>query len=97
MCVCVSLSLSLCLRLSVVEQTLAQHHVGDLPKSIDWTNFEGRNFVSPVRNQGSCGSCYAFASMALVEARIRIASNLTNQVILSTQDPVSCSEYAQGW
>ena len=82
--------------MKIQSQTLAQHHVGDLPKSIDWTNFEGRNFVSPVRNQGSCGSCYAFASMALVEARIRIASNLTNQVILSTQDPVSCSEYAQG-
>lgn len=67
-----------------------------LPKQFDWRDRDGVNFVSPVRNQGSCGSCYAFGSMALYEARLRIATNNTVQKVFSTQDIVSCSEYSQG-
>ena len=32
-----------------------------LPEEFDWRNVDGKNYVSPIRNQGSCGSCYAFA------------------------------------
>ncbi|KAK6167586.1 hypothetical protein SNE40_021577 [Patella caerulea] len=67
-----------------------------LPESFDWRNKDGINFVSPVRNQEACGSCYAFGSMALHEARLRIATNNTVQKVFSTQDIVSCSEYSQG-
>ena len=56
-----------------------------LPESFDWTNVDGVNYVSPVRDQASCGSCYAFASAGLVEARIRIASSNQRQDIFSTQ------------
>jgi C1A family cysteine protease len=68
----------------------------DIPTSFDWRNISGTNFVSPVRDQGSCGSCYSFGSAGMMEARIRIASNNQQQPIISTQDIVSCSEYAQG-
>jgi cathepsin C len=34
----------------------------DLPDNFDWRNVSGVNYVSPVRNQQSCGSCYIFAS-----------------------------------
>ena len=34
-----------------------------LPTSFDWRDVSGVNFVSDVRNQGGCGSCYAFSSM----------------------------------
>ncbi|ESO85314.1 hypothetical protein LOTGIDRAFT_221343 [Lottia gigantea] len=67
-----------------------------LPKNFDWRDVNGQNFVSPVRNQKTCGSCYAFGSMALHEARLRIATNNTVQKVFSTQDIVSCSEYSQG-
>jgi len=68
----------------------------DVPASFDWRNVSGVNFVSPVRSQGSCGSCYAFASAGMMEARIRVRSNNKEQPILSPQDVVSCSNYAQG-
>ena len=67
-----------------------------IPKNFDWRNQNGVNYVSPVRNQGSCGSCYAYSSTGMMEARIRIRSQNKSQPILSTQDVVSCSQYAQG-
>ncbi|KAH3818718.1 dipeptidyl peptidase 1-like isoform X2 [Dreissena polymorpha] len=68
----------------------------DLPKSFDWRNVEGLNYVSPIRNQGSCGSCYAFASLAMNEARWRVMTNNTVQPVFSPQDVVECSQYSQG-
>ncbi|XP_078495197.1 dipeptidyl peptidase 1-like [Ciona intestinalis] len=68
----------------------------NLPESFDWRNVNGQNFVSPIRNQQSCGSCYAFASMAMLEARVRIATNNTQTPVFSPQEVVSCSQYAQG-
>nr|XP_057936452.1 dipeptidyl peptidase 1 [Doryrhamphus excisus] len=67
-----------------------------LPEHWDWRNMDGVNFVSPVRNQASCGSCYSFASMGMLEARIRIQTNNSETPILSPQQVVSCSEYSQG-
>ena len=68
----------------------------DLPDFFDWRNVSGANYVSPVRNQGSCGSCYAFASMAMLEARIRIKTRNHFQPVFSPQDVVGCSKYSQG-
>ncbi|XP_034460815.1 dipeptidyl peptidase 1 [Hippoglossus hippoglossus] len=67
-----------------------------LPEHFDWRNVGGVNFVSPVRNQASCGSCYSFAAMGMLEARIRIQTNNSETTILSPQQVVSCSKYSQG-
>lgn len=73
-----------------------QQQILSLPESWDWRNVRGINFVSPVRNQESCGSCYSFASLGMLEARIRILTNNSQTPILSPQEVVSCSPYAQG-
>ncbi|XP_038548822.1 dipeptidyl peptidase 1 [Micropterus salmoides] len=67
-----------------------------LPEHWDWRNVDGVNFVSPVRNQASCGSCYSFATMGMLEARVRILTNNSQAPIFSPQQVVSCSEYSQG-
>ncbi|XP_048738617.1 dipeptidyl peptidase 1-like [Ostrea edulis] len=64
-----------------------------LPETWDWRD---SGFVSPVRNQGGCGSCYAFSSLGMNEARWRLRTNNTQQPVFSTQDIVECSEYSQG-
>ncbi|GFQ76884.1 dipeptidyl peptidase 1 [Trichonephila clavata] len=66
-----------------------------LPVEFDWRNVKGVNYVSPVKNQGECGSCYAFSSLAMLESRLRIMTNNTLKVNLSPQDIVSCSKYSQ--
>eukprot|EP00118_Oscarella_pearsei_P028816 m.3010 g.3010 ORF g.3010 m.3010 type:complete len:457 (+) comp9006_c0_seq1:42-1412(+) len=68
----------------------------DVPDELDWRDVNGMNYVSPVRNQGGCGSCFAFASMGMIEARERILTNNSVQNVYSPQDVVSCSEYSQG-
>jgi hypothetical protein len=45
----------------------------NLPENFDWRNINGENFVSPVRDQQRCGSCYAFGATGMLESR---ASNL---------------------
>ena len=56
----------------------------------------GVNYVSDVRNQGGCGSCYAFSSMGMLESRVNIMTNNTRRHVFSTQDIVSCSPLSQG-
>ena len=58
-----------------------------LPKSWDWRNVVGYNYVSVVKNQGSCGSCVAFAIVAAIESRYRIERNLPNMI-----EPIDFSE-----
>lgn len=46
------------------------------PRSIDWRSARGgTNFVTPIRNQGACGACVAFATVAAVESRLAIAQD----------------------
>nr|ACG60902.1 cathepsin C [Penaeus chinensis] len=70
--------------------------VAFLPENFDWRNVEGVNYVSAVRDQASCGSCYTFASMAQLEARLRMVTRNQRQDVFSTQDAVSCSVLSQG-
>ena len=42
----------------------------------DWRDQKGVNFVSPILNQGNCGSCVAFATIGTLETQMNIATGL---------------------
>lgn len=46
------------------------------PAALDWRNKDGQNWVSPVLNQGNCGSCVAFAAVATMETQMNIQRRL---------------------
>jgi hypothetical protein len=45
------------------------------PASIDWRAHKGKNWVTPIRDQKTCGSCVAFATCATLESRVLIQQN----------------------
>mmetsp|Transcript_23773 Transcript_23773/g.64728 ORF Transcript_23773/g.64728 Transcript_23773/m.64728 type:complete len:457 (-) Transcript_23773:54-1424(-) len=57
-----------------------------LPASVDWRN---KGAVGPVKNQGQCGACWAFAAAAAMEGAWKIAAGTL--VSLSEQQIVDCS------
>jgi len=49
----------------------------ELPSSWDWRNMGGASYIGSVRNQGSCGSCYAFGAAAAAEGTFNYAMGKT--------------------
>lgn len=64
------------------------------------TSFDGRtqwpSCIHAVRDQGSCGSCWAFGSSEALSDRFCVASNGAVNVILSPEDLVSCDKWNYG-
>lgn len=55
-----------------------------LPAAYDLRNVGGQNFITPVKDQGGCGSCVAFGVCATIEGKFRVQRNDANlQVDLS--------------
>ena len=48
----------------------------DLPSSFDWRDHNGRSYIGPIRDQGDCGSCYAFGAAAAAEGTYNKAMGL---------------------
>jgi len=64
------------------------------------TSFDGRTAwskcITPVKDQGKCGSCWAFASGDTLGDTRCIKKKVTSMVQLSQQDQVSCDIYDYG-
>ncbi|MFP4346571.1 MAG: C1 family peptidase [Anaerolineales bacterium] len=48
------------------------------PSSFDWRSYQGYNWLTPIKNQGGCGSCWAFSAVGVAEAAHNIAANNPN-------------------
>lgn len=66
--------------------------LSDVPASVDWRTKSG--VVTPVKNQGGCGSCWAFSAAETMESALAIATGEPAPV-LSPQQIVSCSPNPQ--
>jgi len=74
-----------------------------VPATFDWSDIDGngKSYVTPIRNQSSCGSCWAFAAAAGLESYTLMTQNMPNfnldlaeQILISCQNPNGCSG---GW
>lgn len=55
---------------------------------VDWRN---RGIITPIKNQGKCGSCWAFAATAAHETYQIQYRNQPKDIVLSEQQLVDCS------
>lgn len=63
------------------------------PASFDWSNTYP-SVVNPVRNQGQCGSCWAFAAVGTLEATYALKTGVLKS--FSEQQFVDCSQSNYG-
>lgn len=76
---------------------LIQGTLNKPPGSVDWRNNNGVNRVPPIRNQGLCGSCVAFATVATIESMLLIERDTTldlSEAELFSEGGGSC---VHGW
>jgi C1A family cysteine protease len=74
----------------------------DTPEEFSWKNFEGKDWTSPTKNQGNCGSCGVFAAIGALESVINIMEgnadidpDFSEQYVLSCL-PAAALTYGEG-
>lgn len=75
----------------MTDQQLDDYNEWDaIPLFDDWDPY-----VKPGRQQDDCGSCYAVASLSMLETRFKIQKNIlnysTDDVSFSIQHMIDCS------
>lgn len=63
-----------------------KHDLQDLPTYVDWRTI---GIITPVKDQGDCGSCWAFATAETLESHYALETKYLN--ILSEQQILDCT------
>ncbi|TVU07259.1 hypothetical protein EJB05_47307, partial [Eragrostis curvula] len=59
-----------------------------LPVTVDWRT---KGAVTPIKNQGQCGCCWAFSAVAAMEGIVKLSTS--NLISLSEQEIVDCDTH----
>jgi C1A family cysteine protease len=85
---------------TVIPLGAASSMAGAVPNTFSWNGYFGApNYMTPVKDQGACGSCWAFAGVGDMEAQYQInKGNPSTGIDLSEQNVLQCSGGScSGW
>ena len=68
-------------RLAVAKPERHARGAAAYPAAFDWRNVNGANYVTPIEDQGGCGSCVAFGTVATLEAAYQVSRGDPNSGI----------------
>ncbi|GMH88198.1 hypothetical protein TrVE_jg13268 [Triparma verrucosa] len=69
--------------------TITLDDIKNAPSSIDWSA-GGNLAITDVKDQGNCGSCWAFSTIETVESALYLAGTFDSPTALSTEELVDC-------
>jgi len=66
-------------------------NISDTPDEFSWKEYNGKDWTTPARHQGNCGSCWVFAAIGALESIIKIREGCSElDIDLSEQYVLSC-------
>lgn len=74
-----------------IKSALIQNVTPNVVESFDWRNRHGQNWMTPVRDQGTYGTCAFFAPTGATEAFINLYYNQHIDIDLAEQKPIKCA------
>jgi hypothetical protein len=76
---------------SMATHNSSTNSAGKYLLQFDWRNRHGKNWITPVKDQGNSGYCTAFATVSSMEALANLYYNKNMDLDLSEQEIASCS------
>merc|ERR1711957_451068 len=73
------------------QPTFEVEYSDEVADAVDWVQ---KGLVNPIKNQGQCGSCWAFSTMGTLESGYAIATG--NLVSVAEQQLVDCDKSNDG-
>ena len=79
--------------------SLEIHTILGTPASWNWRNVNGKNYTTPIQDQGDCGSCVAFGSTAALETTQMVADNAPGEDVKRSETDLFSNggDCSKGW
>lgn len=83
---------------TIIDYTKTDEESNSLPSSYDLRNVDGKNYITPVRDQGNLGLCWAFASAGTAESNLlkTKGESYTNTSILISERQIDYATSIDG-
>lgn len=73
------------------KSTVSSNSTSSYVSEWDWRNRHGKNWMTPVKDKGTCHSCWAFSAIGTAEAYSNLYFNQLLNLNLSEQELLSCA------